>query len=234
MVGTRVVAAVVALFAAAALLVVLLARFDAFGGSSQPRAAQASAQTRDLPPFRSVELAGSNDVAITVGPRQSVVVHADRNVIRRVTTRVVGGTLVIGDVPGGLTSRTPMRVEITMPFVSALTLTGSGVINANDMIAMPLKVRLAGSGLIRAGGSTTHLGVTLSGSGDAQLDGLVARDVDAVLLGSGRILVNATNRLNASVPGSGAIVYVGHPAHLTTSVTGSGAVVSAGTEAGLS
>jgi hypothetical protein len=219
-----------------ALLAVLLVRINVFGAThaNAPNATQDAAQTRDLPSFRNVELAGSNNVTITIGPRQSVVVHADRKVVRRVTTRVVAGTLVIDNVAGGLISRTPMRVEITMPFASALTLAGSGVIDANNMIAMPLKVKLAGRGLIRAGGSTTHLAVTLSGSGDAQLDSLVARDVDAVLLGSGRILVNATNRLNASVPGSGAIVYVGHPAHLNAIVTGSGAVVSARAEAGVS
>jgi hypothetical protein len=44
--------------------------------------------------------------------------------------------------------------------------------------------------------------------------------------GSGRIVVTATRSLDASIPGSGTIVYLGHPAHVTTTVTGSGAVVA--------
>jgi hypothetical protein len=67
-----------------------------------------------------------------------------------------------------------------------------------------------------------RLDVDLGGSGDAQLEQLAARDVHAVMSGSGRILVNA--RSGRSVPGSGAIVYRGAPAQVTTSTTGSGTV----------
>jgi len=54
----------------------------------------------------------------------------------------------------------------------------------------------------------------------------IARDVHAVVSGSGRILVRATNSLDAAVPGSGAIIYSGNPAHVTTSITGNGAVTA--------
>lgn len=233
-----VIASVLTAVALAAVAVALLVRFDVFGSSSGSngalRTGPAAAQARALPSFRSVELAGSNDVTISVGKRQSVVVHGDRGVLHRVTTHVQAGNLVIGETPGRLTSTSPMRVDITMPFLSALRLTGSGVMIADHFMGAPLKVTLSGSGVIRAAGYATNLGVTLSGSGDAQLDHLPARDVNAVLNGSGRILVNAISSLHASVSGSGAIVYVGHPDHLTTSVTGSGAVVPAGDEAGIS
>jgi len=50
------------------------------------------------------------------------------------------------------------------------------------------------------------------------------RNAQAVVTGSGRILVSRTERLDAAVRGSGVIVYSGNPAHVTTSVTGGGAV----------
>ena len=40
-----------------------------------------------------------------------------------------------------------------------------------------------------------------------------------------RVNPAATGTLDASVPGSGAVLYRGKPAHLRTMVTGSGAVV---------
>ena len=64
---------------------------------------------------------------------------------------------------------------------------------------------------------------TLGGSGLAQLDNLVARDVHAVVAGSGLIRVTATASLNAAVTASGAIIYSGNP-QVTSSVTGSGTV----------
>ena len=75
---------------------------------------------------------------------------------------------------------------------------------------------LGGSGVLRASGTTNRLHVTLAGSGDAQLQQLVAADVRAIVAGSGRILVTATAKLDASVPGTGAIVYSGNPPRVTT------------------
>jgi hypothetical protein len=182
----------------------------------------AAAQTRRLTAFSSVDLAGSSNVTIHVGGRQSVVVHADDNLLRQVTTQVHARTLIIGTT-GTFTTKAPMTVEISMPSLRALTLSGSGGISAGGVQAQRLSVALSGSGFVRASGTVTRLDVTLDGSGDAQLEQLAARDVHAVLSGSGRIVVHATNTLRASVPGSGTIAYSG-PAHVTTNITGSGAV----------
>jgi hypothetical protein len=223
------IGAVVVAFALGAVAVVLLARFDVFGGSSASDAAAkqdvAVAQAREVPSFRSVDLAGSNNVSIDVGKRQSVVVNGDRGAVRHVTTVVVGGKLVIGNTPDQPSSKSPMRVVITMPALTALELGGSGVLSATNLIGAPLSVALSGSGIVRASGSATDVGIRLGGSGDIQLEHLVARNVAATLAGSGRILVNAANSLKASVPGSGVIMYVGQPEHVTTAITGSGAVI---------
>ncbi|HEY6067532.1 MAG TPA: DUF2807 domain-containing protein, partial [Gaiellaceae bacterium] len=87
-----------------------------------------------------------------------------------------------------------------------------------------LSVALIGGGLLRAGGTVNRLDVSLAGSGDAQLEQLVARDVHAVLSGSGRILVHATGKLDASVPGTGTILYSGNPANVKTNISGQGEI----------
>lgn len=185
----------------------------------------AAVQTRHLAAFDSVDLAGSNNVTIHVGGKQSVVVRADSNLLHRVTTQVHAGTLVIGTT-GSITSKSPMSVQIGMPSLTALTLSGSGIISAGNIKAQRLSVTLPGSGVVHASGTLTRLDVSLGGSGDAQLQQLVARDVHAVLTGSGRIAVHATNTLQASVSGSGAIMYSGNPGHVTRSITGSGAITA--------
>jgi hypothetical protein len=212
-----------------AIGVALLIRHDVSQGPSGSNGVQgsglAATQTRSLPTFSGVELTGSNDVTVRVGRKQSVVVYADDNLLRRVTTEVHAGSLVIGDTPGSFTTKSPMSVEVAVPSLTALTLSGSGIISVAGIEGQSLTVRLSGSGVLRATGAATRLVVTLAGSGDAQLEQLVARDVRAVVSGSGRILVTATNSLDASVPGSGAIIYSGSPARVTSSITGSGAVV---------
>jgi len=224
----------VALLVAAALALVavgvLIGRSGVVGHSSSSSAERGNgtpaAQTRKLPAFGAVELAGSNTVTVDVGRPQSVVVHADSNLLDHVTTRVVDGRLVIADT-GSYSTKTPMSVAVTVPSLSSLTLSGSGIVTAENVSAQALALTLPGSGVLRATGTVDRLDVTLPGSGDAQLQDLVARDVHAVVSGSGRILVHPTQSLDASVPGSGAVMYVGNPAQVTSSVTGSGAVVPA-------
>jgi len=184
----------------------------------------AATQTRAVAGFSRLDLAGSSKVTVVAGGRQSVVVHADSNLLGRVTTRVAGGTLLIGTT-GSFTTRTPMSVDITVPALAAVTLSGSGQLSVVRISTPVLTVSLPGSGALDVSGTVTRLDVTLGGSGQAQLSQLAARDVRAVLTGSGLIRVTATTSLDAAVPGTGAIIYGGNPPHLTTSITGTGAVL---------
>jgi hypothetical protein len=99
------------------------------------------------------------------------------------------------------------------------------MVTAEDVGGRRLRVSLPGAGVVRISGRVTRLDVTLAGSGQVDLSALVARDVHALLFGLGRIVVDATHRLDAHVPGSGVVVYLGDPARVTTRVTGSGAVM---------
>jgi hypothetical protein len=227
--GSWLVLAIVALFAVATLTVILLARSGALSDSSTARGTKGSgvpaSQRRDVAPFSAVALAGADTVLIHVGGAQSVVVRGDGDLLDRVTTRVHDGRLAIG-TKGSFSSRSRMSVELTVPSLRSLALDGNGVIVVGGIDTPSLTVTLAGSGVIRAGGKATRLDVTLSGVGDAQLGELVAADAYAVLNGSGRITLTATKSLNASVPGSGSIVYGGSPSAVTKSVTGRGTITS--------
>jgi hypothetical protein len=165
----------------------------------------AATQARTVAPFSAVELAGSNGVVVHVGEKQSVVVRGDDNLIRRITTTVRASTLVVGNAPGGFTTKGSMSVEIGIPKLSALTLSGSGTITAT--------------------GTAATLDVTVPGSGSVLLMALDAKDVRAVVSGTGSVFVNVTDRLDATVSGSGAIIHGGSPQHVTKNVTGTGAIV---------
>jgi hypothetical protein len=208
------IAVLIAALAVVAIAIALLA----FGSSGA-----AATQTRTVATFTSLDLAGSNNVTITVGRPQSVVVHADSTLINHVTTEVVAGTLVIGDT-GSFTAGGPVSVDVSVPSLTALSLSGRGQISATGISTPQLTVTISGSGQLSAAGTATRLDVTINGSGQARLSQLTARDVGAVISGSGLIQVTATASLAASVPGSGTIIYSGNPPQVTTSVTGSGAV----------
>jgi hypothetical protein len=221
-------------FLVGGLAVALLYRFDVLGGSSGSGSTAsttegsgvAATQARDVAAFTGVELAGSNNVVIHVGDRQkqSVVVKGDDNLLGRVTTEVQSGKLVIGNTPGNLTTKSPMSVEVSVPTLTVLTLTGSGNVAVDGIQAERLVVSLAGSGNLGGSGAVTRLEATLGGSGNIQFAHVVADDVRAVVSGSGNIFATATRSFDGSISGDGAIVYTGSPQDVTKSVTGTGTI----------
>jgi putative autotransporter adhesin-like protein len=213
------------------LAVALLARLDVFEGSSSSTVQGSgvpATEARDVAAFTGVELAGANNVVVHVGGPQSVAVKADDNLVERVTTEVQSGTLVIGNTPGGFSAKSPMSVEVTAPTLEALTLAGAGNIVVDGIDARSLRVALTGSGTVTGDGTATRFDVTIGGSGVARFTQLVASDVQAAVNGSGSLFVTATRSLDASIAGTGAIVYAGNPQDVTRSITGSGAITRAG------
>lgn len=219
------IVAVIAVLVLGAIGVALALRGGLRSGSVIQGSGVEATQTRAVPSFTSVNLAGGNKVSVVVGAPRSVVVNADTNLISHVTTRVVAGTLIIGET-GSFTSHAPMNVDVSVPSLTALNLSGDGQISITGISAPQLTVTIPGSGLLSASGTVTRLDVTLSGDGMAELSQLSARDAHAVLTGSGLIKVAATSSLNAAVPGSGLIMYTGNPAQVATSVTGTGAITA--------
>jgi hypothetical protein len=207
--------------------VVLLARNDWGGHSSSTIGLHgsgiAATQSRTVPSFTAVDLAGATNVIVHIGGKQAVVVEADDNLINLVTTGVHDGTLVLG-TKGSFTTERPMTVDVTISTLDAVVLSGSGVVTVEGVGAEQLTVRVPGSGLLNISGTAERLDVSLAGSGDVQLQDLIARDVAATLSGSGRLQVHATSSLEASVSGTGVIVYSGNPSNVTQDVTGTGAI----------
>lgn len=213
--------------AALAVGITLFIRHDVFQGGSSSGSLQgsgvAATETRSVPAFNAIELAGANVVTVAVGTKQSVTVRADSNLVGRVTTTVHRGALVVSQ-RGSFTTRSPMSVDVTVPSIHSITLSGSGVLAVERVKSPRLYVRVPGNGVVTVAGIVTRLDVRLGGSGDVRLGDLTARDVAARVSGSGRLIVHATGTLGASISGSGAIFYTGNPV-VTQSITGSGVVI---------
>jgi Putative auto-transporter adhesin, head GIN domain len=222
---SRALAVLTVLFLAGIVVLVLVDRSSTTATSQGGTGSGVAAtQARSLPPLTGVDVAGANNVVVRVGAPQSVIVHADSNLLARVTTQVTSGSLVIGNTPGALNARSPMFVAVSVPSLDAVTVQGSGNISVTGINSPSLTVRLPGSGTIHAAGSTARLDVAIGGSGTVVLSRLIARDATASIDGSGSIVLTATDSLDASISGSGSILYTGNPAQVSKSVSGSGTI----------
>ena len=222
---SKALSALAALFLAGIVVLVLVDRSpNSLNSQAGIGSGVAAAQARSLPPFTAVNVAAGNHVVVRVGARQSVIVHADRNLLGRITTQVSSGSLMIENTPGTLNLRSPTFVAVTVPSLDALTVQGSGNISVTRISSPSLTVRIAGSGTIHAAGTTARLAAAISGSGTVLLSRLIARDATASINGSGRIELTAAHSLEASIAGSGTILYTGNPVQVSKSVSGSGTI----------
>lgn len=214
-------------------------------------AATAARETRPVANFNQVTLAGSATVVLVQGSPQKVEVQAEADDLSHLETTVSGGRLRIGTKQEGGMSwsnykfKGPVTVYVTVPSVSALTVSGSGKMKAAGPVKAPaLDLSISGSGsLVLSQVQTEALDTSVSGSGTIQLDGGTAPrqtisisgsgNVQATQLrtqkctvrisGSGNCRVYATELLQASIAGSGN-VYVSGGAKVSSSTAGSGRV----------
>lgn len=192
---------------------------SAAGGSGMTTA------VRHVGPFTGVNLAGANVVTIRVGGTRSVTVTGERSVVPLVTTTVRSGELVISNRER-FTTHAPLHVDVRTPTLSSVTVDGSGRLTVDGVRAPHFVVDLGGSGVVRATGRTEDLRAELGGVGDVELGQLLAGHARAVVSGSGRLTINVARSLEASLSGTGSIVYRGSPTNVSSRVTGSGTITS--------
>jgi len=84
-----------------------------------------ASEPRSVPAFHAVELAGTMEVDVTVGKGQSVQVSGEADLLGKVTTVVKDGVLVV-DTPRDLRRRHHLKVTVTVPELSAVSLSGTG------------------------------------------------------------------------------------------------------------
>jgi hypothetical protein len=206
-------------------------------------------EDRHLSGFNALDLAGSFDVYVTQGSTESVKVEAPDNIIDHIITEVNGGILRVynkndngfhwGDLFG---NHKKIAVYVIVKDVNSIGLTGSGDVFFKEGIhTNTLKLRVSGSGDMSGSVEVKNLEASISGSGDVKLSGradnstvsvggsgdysgrnLVTVNTAVRVSGSGDASVNASNRVDASVSGSGDIRYTGGAKSVSSAKSGSG------------
>jgi predicted small secreted protein len=200
-------------------------------------------ESRPVSDIDRVILAGSGDVILTQGDRESLTVETDDNLMEHITTEVSGGTLTLGTKKGVNVRPTRLRFTLTVVDLEELTVSGSGDIAAerfdtdaievqvsgsgdvrvDALTADTTKVQIGGSGSVELAGQVSEQEVTISGSGKYRGEDLRSETASVKVDGSGDATLWATGSLNARVAGSGSVRYYGDP-QTSFSGVGSGGI----------
>ncbi len=221
--GSHIVSLVIALFISlVAVAGCMMGQLNM--GPSVQGSGKVKTETRNLPAFKSISSGGSYDVEVTVGPKQSVTVSADDNLLPVITTEVESGDLKIGSNKN-FSSHSPIKIVITVPSLNSMVLAGSGACSLKGVKENDLTLRISGSGNITAEGYAKSLTAEITGSGNINTTALRADAADARVTGSGGIDIQPIKSLKATITGSGNISYTSNKG-LTVSktVTGSGQI----------
>lgn len=183
----------------------------------------ARSESRALAEFERIQLNGSADVRVKIGPERAVLVTGDDNLVGKLATRVEGGLLTIEMEPGSYSFRVQPVVDITVPALSELRIAGSGDARIAGLSGGSFTVEVNGSGDVTADGAVDELHAAVNGSGDLSLYGLGARLAWASISGSGDIELSASERITAQISGSGDIRFHGQVS-LESRISGSGTI----------
>ena len=180
-------------------------------------------QARAAGTFNRITADGPAHLQIAIGPRPSIEVEADDNIVGFITTDSRGGRLKIGAEGSFCMARAP-KLRITVPSLAAIDMRASGDAEVTGLNGGNLDVTITGSSDVMTSGRLDRLGVTINGSGDVDLNSLQARFVDATVNGSGEVDLGTSHLVSATVNGSGTIYYSGNPEFVDQAVRGSGRI----------
>ena len=223
--------------------------FHSGGNDNQPgvpASGTGTTRTFAVSDFTAVELRGSDDADVRVGPDFSVRAEGPADRLDQLKIERDGDTLRITRKSGSYSwggGGRDVKVFVTMPTISAASIAGSGDLTidrvegsrfegstagSGDLAVRAIKggtvkLSIAGSGSIDASGTADDLSMSIAGSGDIDAGGLTASSGDVSVMGSGNATARINGRATVSLAGSGD-VDLGDGATCTISKHGSGEV----------
>jgi len=209
-------------------------------------------ETRQVAPFRAIELRYFGHLHLTQGPETHVEIEGDPEVMAKVRTRIEGETLLleIGEswlerLTSGvlLVAHRPLHYFVTTPDVQRVAVSGTGRVEAAGIAAERLEVAISGTadikltgirceelhatisgrGAFELAGSCERLQLGVSGSGDVDAGELAAQTASVRISGQGNATLRVSERLDVRLSGVGQVRFHGEP-HLTQRITGAGSI----------
>jgi len=205
----------------------------------------------DLDAFNELMIGGDFNVILTDDASGSLTLKGSKEAVEEVSVTLRNQKLRIEKKKSSYWinfGKSGQRVTVEIPSTTfkGIYLSGSGKLSGSIKAADQLKVVVSGSGSIQSDlGNAQSINASVSGSGDLTLTGncdlltlqiagsgninadeLRANVVEAKIAGSGNGRVHVSDKLTASIAGSGNLTYSGNPDKVEHSVAGSGRIRS--------
>jgi hypothetical protein len=197
-------------------------------------------ESRNLGEFSAVSVEQGVSATISVGPKTSVTVTTDDNLLPLIRTEVKNGRLIVGLTERHINSSQGIRVNITTPELkavgasggSAVTVegttgdsfeadgSGGSVLRINKMKADSIKVASSGGARVNLAGTGKDLRIYMSGGADVKAVDVPTASVMISGSGGAQAEVAASESLEADLSGGAKVQVKGNPAKRTVNRSG--------------
>jgi hypothetical protein len=211
-----------------------------------PSPAATPGEVRDVSGFAAIQLQGVGEMQIVQGDQEYLTIDAEEKVLKRITSEVRNGTLVIEPARDFRTNQ-PIVYYVGVRTLGSLSVSGSGsavadALTADELIldvsgtssisiasltATALKATMAGNSRISLAGTVERQDVTLQGTSVYDAGQLVSADATVTASDTAQAVVHANATLTATASGVAKIVYSGDAA-VTPNTSGVASITQAG------
>lgn len=203
---------------------------------------------KSLAGFDGIIFSAVGDIKIAQGNDYSFTIKGPKNVVEALTTEIVGTDLLIGSSScfNGFTDNNQLTLNITLPSVRSIELTGTGDISSVntltgdylnvslygvgtvdvDMVVDSLHTEIPGTGTVKLTGVVQVHDVIHASSAKLSAFGLVADTTFIIHRGVGDIQLFVNDLLKVNLSGTGNIYYKGNPV-IDKQITGTGQLIDA-------
>ena len=179
-------------------------------------------EKRELSSFTSISTDGAFEIDVVCQQAQTLEIEGDDNLLPMVSTDVSNGVLRINNV-GSYSTRTPMKIKISVPNIEGISANGAGTIDVSRLKNDKFDIDSNGAPTIRVSGETKELKIDANGAGKVDAHKLRASRAEVDSKGVAKVEVFASNVLNVTVSGPSQVIYDGDP-EVNQTVSGPGSV----------
>lgn len=194
-------------------------------------------ETRNVEAFTKLAFRVPGKLLLKQGNELKVELEGDRDVLKKIETKVEGSKLTIGPEDKwnnwNWDDDDRITVYVTMKSIEGLSVSGSGDLLGQGKISVTnLSLAVSGSGsLAIEADASGEVEANVSGSGDLNLKGK-SKSVDSSISGSGKVILSAitSGKVDVSVSGSGKMEASGSAQEIKAVISGSGKVLASNLE----
>jgi len=222
-------------------------RYEFIPGSSKPVEVKgwkpSKAETRQVDAFTSIAISSAVEADIKIGSSASVVIEANPDYQKRISTSVRGGTLTIR-LDGTVNTRLAIKAHIVTPTLNGITVdgasnvgtlgltgdfavivSGASQLNLNGKFGT-LKVRLDGGSHLSASGIARACDLTIAGASTATLEPLEVGAAKADCSGASTVSFGSLQQVDFVANGASSITYTGSPKVVRSDSDGASSISS--------